>query len=108
MAFHFTNSRSPDNFYVYNFSTRKYQKLTEILQPEIDAEDLVDAKLVRFSSFDGLRIPALLYKPHRIEPGENAPAVVVVHGGPGTQSRIFYYPIVQFLVNQGYVVLDVN
>lgn len=108
MTFYVNGSRSPNNLYVYNFKTEQYQKLTESMNPEINAEDLVDAQIVRYKSFDGLEIPAILYKPHHIKPGERAPALVSVHGGPGGQALIGYDATIQYLVNHGYVVIDVN
>jgi dipeptidyl aminopeptidase/acylaminoacyl peptidase len=108
MTFYVDGSRSPDNLYIYNFETKKYRKLTDSMNPEINPEDLVDVELVSFKSFDGVEIPSLLYKPHHIRRGEKAPALVWVHGGPGGQSRIGYRATIQYLVNHGYVVLAVN
>jgi len=107
MAFYFNGSRSPNNLYLYNFSTGNYTKLTDTMNPEINPEDLVEAEVVRYPSFDGLEIPAIYYKPH-IKPGDKIPALVMVHGGPGGQARIGYNPVVQYLVNHGYAVIDVN
>lgn len=107
MAFYFNGSRSPNNLYVYNFSTSDYTKLTDTMNPEINPEDLVEAEVVRYPSFDGLEIPAIYYKPH-IKKGEKVPALVKVHGGPGGQARIGYDPAVQYLVNHGYAIIDVN
>jgi len=108
MAFYVNGSRSPDNLFVYNFNTKKYRQLTDTMNPEINADNLVDGQIVRYRSFDDLEIPAILYKPHDILPGRKAPALVVVHGGPGGQSRIGYSPRIQYLVNHGYVILQVN
>ena len=108
MAFYVNGSRSPNNLYVYDFDTKKYEKLTDSINPEIDKSDLVDGTVIRFKSFDGLEIPAIIYKPHDIKPGEKAPALVNVHGGPGGQARIGYRGTIQYLVNHGYVVLDIN
>lgn len=108
LTFYVNGSRSPNNLYVYNFKTKKHHKLTQSISPNIDTEDLVDANIVRYTSFDGLEIPALLYKPHNIKAGEKAPALVNVHGGPGGQARIGYRVLIQYLVNHGYVVIDVN
>jgi dipeptidyl aminopeptidase/acylaminoacyl peptidase len=107
MAFYFNGSRSPNNLHVYNFSTSDYTKLTDTMNPEINQDDLVEAEVVRYPSFDGLEIPAIYYKPH-VKPGEKVPALVMVHGGPGGQARIGYNPVVQYLVNHGYAVIDVN
>jgi len=108
MTFYVNGSRSPNNLYVYDFDAKKYQKLTDSINPEIDKSDLVDGTVIRFESFDGLEIPAILYKPHDIKPGEKVPALVNVHGGPGGQARIGYRGTIQYLVNHGYVVLDIN
>lgn len=108
MAFYFNGSRSPNNLFVYDFEEKEYKNLTDTMNPEINPLDLVDAEVVRYKSFDGLEIPAIYYKPHHIKPGEKAPALVKVHGGPGGQARIGYNPIAQYLVNHGYVVIDVN
>jgi len=108
MAFYFNGSRSPNDLYVYSFDTKKYTKLTDTMNPEIEPNDLVEARLVRYKSYDGLEIPAVFYKPHHIKPGEKAPALVNVHGGPGGQARIGYRATIQYLVNHGYVVIDVN
>lgn len=98
---------SPNNLFSYDLQTNKLTKLTETLSPSIDDGDLVEAKVVRYLSFDGLEIPAILYKPHLAE-GEKAPALVFVHGGPGGQSRLDYNLEFQYLVNQGYAILAVN
>lgn len=108
MAFYFNGSRSPNNLFVYDFEDGQYTQLTDTMNPEIDADDLVEAEVVRYKSFDGLEIPAIFYKSHNIKPGAKAPAVVTVHGGPGGQARIGYRAAFQFLVNHGYVLIDVN
>ncbi|MBI4428265.1 MAG: S9 family peptidase [Ignavibacteriales bacterium] len=108
MTFYLNGSRSPNNLYVYNFETRQYKPLTSTMNPEINQDDLVDAQVVRYKSFDGVEIPSIHYKPHHIKPGEKAPALVWVHGGPGGQTRTGYSPLIQYLVNHGYVVIGVN
>ncbi|MFQ5709449.1 MAG: alpha/beta fold hydrolase [bacterium] len=108
MTVYLNGSRSPNNLYVYDFESRHFKKLTETMTPEIDPSDLVEARVVRYPSFDARPIPAILYKPHQIKPGEKAPAVIWVHGGPGGQSRIGYNARFQYLANHGYVVLAVN
>jgi dipeptidyl aminopeptidase/acylaminoacyl peptidase len=108
LAFYVNGPRSPSDLYVYDFAANSHRKLAESLNQEIDPQDLVDAERVRYTSFDGLEIPALLYKPHGLGPGERMPAVVNVHGGPGGQARVNYSSSIQYLVNHGYVVIDVN
>jgi dipeptidyl aminopeptidase/acylaminoacyl peptidase len=101
-------SKSPSNLYVYNFETKELRKLTETLNPEINPNDLVTAEVVRFNSFDNLEIPAIFYKPLTATFRNKVPALVWVHGGPGGQSRIGYFSLIQYLVNHGYAILAVN
>ncbi len=108
MAFYHAGSRWPDNLYVYDFASGKANRLTSSLNPEVNAEDLVDGKVIRYKSFDGLEIPAILYQAHGASAATRAPAIVVVHGGPGGQARMPYSAYRQYLVNHGYVILDVN
>ena len=102
------SSKSPSDIYVYDFATGEYSRLTDNLNPQINPNDLVDAEVVRFKSFDGLEIPAIYYKPHTASPDNKVPAMVWVHGGPGGQSRQSYFALVQYMVNHGYAVLAVN
>ncbi len=107
MVFLLNRSTAPANLYVYDFNSNVLSCLTDTLNPEIDEHDLVDARVVHYSSFDGLDIPAIYYEPH-LEEGEKAPALIWVHGGPGGQSTVDFSPMIQYLVNHGYAVLAVN
>ena len=108
MTFYVNSSTSPSNLYLYNFESGEHKKLTNTISPDIDPAHLVEGQVVRFNSFDGMEIPALLYKPKGLEPGEKAPATLWIHGGPGGQSRLNYSAVIQYLANHGYVVLAVN
>ena len=101
-------SKSTNNIYVYNFETKALKQLTNTMSPELDANNLVSAKVIRYKSFDGLDIPAIYYKPLTATKENKVPALVWVHGGPGGQSRVGYFSLIQYLVNHGYAVLAVN
>ncbi|MEM8927201.1 MAG: alpha/beta fold hydrolase [Bacteroidota bacterium] len=108
MRFYLGGSHTPSNLYHMDLATNEYKKLTDVLNPEIQAQDLVHAEVIRYPSFDGVEIPAIYYKPHQASIENPAPALVWVHGGPGGQSRMNYNSIIQYLVNHGYAVLAVN
>ncbi len=108
IAFYQDGDRSPANLYVYELDAGKATRLTNALNPEIDPADLVESQVVRFKSFDGMVIPNILFQPHQATPENKAPAIVFVHGGPGGQAAKGYMPLVQYLVNHGYVVLGIN
>ncbi|MGE5845534.1 MAG: alpha/beta fold hydrolase [Ignavibacteria bacterium] len=102
------SSKATSNLYFYDFDSKKLKRLTNTLNPEINPEDLVSAEVIRFKSFDELEIPAIYYKPLNASPGNKVPALIWVHGGPGGQSRVGYFALIQCLVNHGYAVLAVN
>jgi dipeptidyl aminopeptidase/acylaminoacyl peptidase len=108
ISYKFGSDREPGNLYVYDLADKKLSQLTDTLNKEVNPKDLVKSQVVRFKSFDGLMVPNLLYQPHQATPQHPAPAMVLVHGGPGGQTRAVYSPLVQYLVNHGYVVLGVN
>jgi len=101
-------SNSPSNIHVIDLEQNESRQLTSALNPAIQQEHLVDSEVVRYKSFDGLEIPAILYKPHQASAANPVPALVWVHGGPGGQSRTGYNATVQHLVNHGYAVLAAN
>ena len=108
MAFFLEGDRAPANLYVHDFGTRKTTRLTDTLNPQIDPKDLVESEVVRFKSFDGLEIPAILFRPHQATAKRPLPAIVWAQGGPGGQTYRGYNAFMQYLVNQGYGVLGVN
>lgn len=99
---------SPSNIHVIDIEASSAVQLTSALNPEIDPAHLVVSEVVRYPSFDGLEIPSILYKPHGASAESPVPALVLVHGGPGGQTRTGYRALVQHLVNQGYAVLGAN
>jgi dipeptidyl aminopeptidase/acylaminoacyl peptidase len=102
------SSRSPQNLYVYNFEKKELKQVTQTLNKEVSVNDLVSAEVIRFPSFDGKEIPAILYKPLTASKNNKVPALLWIHGGPGGQSRIGFSNDIQYLVNHGYAVLAVN
>jgi len=107
LRFYASSPRTSADLYVYDLAGKQHTRLTRTMNPEIDPNDLAAIEVVRYKSFDGLRIPALLMKPW-LAPGAKAPGIVQVHGGPGGQTRIGYNPFYQYLVNHGYAILMVN
>ncbi|MFD2916212.1 S9 family peptidase [Psychroserpens luteus] len=108
MRMYVGGSNSPSDLYTYNFETNEQYKLTNVLNEEINADDLVTAKVIRFKSFDGTMIPAIYYLPKQASEENKVPAMVWVHGGPGGQTRQGFSSLIQYMVNHGYAVLAVN
>ena len=103
-----SSDQMPRNVHVVNLATSTQQQLTDALNEEVNSDDLVASEVIRYSSFDDLEIPGILYKPKSATAGSPVPALVWVHGGPGGQSRPGYNPMIQHLVNHGYAVFAAN
>ncbi len=93
LAFQLDADLGPNNLYVYAFGARAPVRLTDTMSKDIDPQDLVDAEVVRFKSFDGMEIPNIFYRPWQASPTAKVPALVWVHGGPGGQTRQQYSPL---------------
>ncbi len=105
---HVGGSNSPLDIYTYNMESKERYQLTNVLSKNIDIEDLVTAKVIRYKSFDGTEIPAIYYLPHQASKENKVPAILWIHGGPGGQSRQVFHSLIQYVVNHGYAVLAVN
>ena len=92
----------------YDLATDTYQTLLPAEYGTIDRSVFVEAKHVYYKTFDGKKVPALLYAPRDIAPGERLPAIVHVHGGPTGQWFRGFDPFAQFLADRGLVVIEPN
>jgi dipeptidyl aminopeptidase/acylaminoacyl peptidase len=108
IAFTVASDTSPADIFVADLRTGRARRLTHALNPAIDERRLVTATVARFPSYDGTQIPGILYRPREASAAHPVPAIVLVHGGPGGQSRRGYSAMVQHLVNNGYAVYAIN
>ena len=108
VAFYLNGDRQPNDLYVLEFGQPEPTRVTTSLSPKLDAADLVDSSVVRFKARDGMEIPNILWKPHQASATNKAPALLMVHGGPGGQTTRAYSYVAQYLANHGYVVLGIN
>lgn len=108
VALTLNGSTSPTDIYVARLADGQARRLTRALNPAIDQAQLVEARVARFRSYDGVDVPGILYRPREATASAPVPAIVLVHGGPGGQARRGYNAMVQHLVNHGYAVFDIN
>lgn len=99
---------SPGDLYMHEFGGEGFTRLTHSLNKEINEADLVAGEVIRYPSYDGLEIPAILYTPHEATEKNQVPALLWIHGGPGGQSRLGFSSLIQYFVNHGYAILAVN
>ncbi len=97
---------NPD-VWVWDVDAHMLQRATRSARGGLAPDALVAPSLVHFPTFDGRQIPAFLFLPRGAEP-KRLPTVLYVHGGPESQFRPMFHPIVQYFVNEGYAVLAPN
>lgn len=72
--------------------------------PALAANKLFLPERVSYKSFDGLEIPAFLFRPEK----PNGAAIVHPHGGPSLQKQLEWEVMVQYFVAKGYTWLQPN
>lgn len=97
--------RRPPEAWVVETATGKSRPVTDSRLGGLREDDLVDAELVTYTSFDGREIPAWLYRPNV---DGKVPVVLSIHGGPEAQERPVYQPLYQYLLSRGIGVLATN
>jgi len=95
---------------VYRVDTRSgaAAQVTQSDLAGLDPTRLVEPTVERVRSFDGLEVPVFLFRPRDLAPGERAPVVVWVHGGPEAQFTPYFSQVIQYLVGHGYIVAAPN
>jgi len=83
------------------------RRLTSVNDILLRSRQLIRPKKISWHSFDGLEIEGWLYLPP-LPPGERAPLVLDVHGGPTLAWAESYVHDFQVLAGMGYAVLAAN
>jgi dipeptidyl aminopeptidase/acylaminoacyl peptidase len=100
LAFSLSSATSAGD--VWSWDTRKAE-LTRWTHSELGGLDparLAEPELIRFTSFDGLSVPAFVYRPKAAAPGVRTPVIIDIHGGPESQSRPAWNPGAQYFADQ--------
>jgi dipeptidyl aminopeptidase/acylaminoacyl peptidase len=113
------HNRAEDRFLVRTFSDKtqgawhyydhRDRRLLHVadVSPWLPAEHLADVKPIVYQSRDGLLIHGYLTLPKGAAP-RNLPTVILPHGGPWARDSWGFSPVLQFLANRGYAVLQMN
>ena len=107
---HYHNGpNAPNDVWVYSLADGKSRQITHALVAGVRAEDMVEPFLVHYPSRDGKwTISALVYVPYNLPRQALSPAIVYVHGGPTAQTVNSFSRIIQYMANQGYIVIAPN
>ncbi|MCC5867298.1 MAG: S9 family peptidase [Gammaproteobacteria bacterium] len=97
---------SPSDVHVHDLGRRTLTRWTQSEVGGLDTAKFPAPELVSFASFDGLEVPAWVYRPRGEGPH---PVIVQIHGGPEAQSRPLFSPLFAYWVNElGAAVISPN
>ena len=100
---------APNDVWIHMLATGKSQQITHSLVGGVQAQDMVEPYLVHYPSRDGKwTISAFVYMPYNLPRQPISPAIVYVHGGPAAQTVNLFNRFVQYMANQGYIVIAPN
>ena len=114
MLYYHTGPTAPGDLWVYELgdgksADAKSHQLTHSLVGGVRSEDMVEPHLVHYPSKDGKwTISAFVYVPYNLPRNGEHPAIVYVHGGPTAQTMNTFNRFVQYMANQGYIVIAPN
>ena len=100
LAFTLSSAKSPSDVFSYNLKTRELERWTESESGGLNPETFVEPSLVKVRSFDGLEVSAFHYRPDAKKFPGKRPLLVVIHGGPESQSRPGFQARNNYYVNE--------
>ena len=111
LAFSLSSSSANSDVWVFEFEDRRslrgsLSRVTTSSTCGIPASTFVEPELVKTRSFDELEVPSFLYLPKSSAPP--FPLIVLLHGGPESQFRPGFSPLIQFFLRLGFGVLATN
>ena len=128
MLYYHTGPTAPGDLWVYSLADQEAKikstragapalhentgpshQITHSLVGGVRSADMVEPHLVHYPSKDGKwTISAFVYVPYNLPRNGEHPAIVYVHGGPTAQTMNTFNRFVQYMANQGYIVIAPN
>ncbi|RLA32703.1 MAG: S9 family peptidase [Gammaproteobacteria bacterium] len=103
-----TGPATPGDVFVWNIESDTTHQAVQSSLAGLDPESFKTPLSLRYPARDGIELQGLLYLPDPSQVSLLPPVVVSVHGGPTGQSRPVFKSQVQYLLNNGIAVFDVN
>ncbi len=109
LAFAVSSSKGPSQIHSLNPSSGAVEQWTQAHTPAgVDRSEAPAPEIVRWQSFDGLRISGILHRPAPRFTGKR-PVLVAIHGGPEVQAKLGFLGQSSYFVDElGVAVLQPN
>ena len=104
ITFEYESPLLPPDLHRIDLADKKVTQLTFSTPPALERNKKIMPEIVSYKSFDGLEIPAYLYRPEK----PNGAAILYPHGGPKDQYVFFWDEVAQYFTAKGYTYLAPN
>jgi len=104
LTFEYESPLLPPDLYQLDLPGKQVTQLTFSNPPAMQKNKMVMPEIVSYKSYDGLEIPAFLYRPEK----SNGAAILYPHGGPKDQYVFFWDDLAQYFTAKGYTYLAPN
>jgi dipeptidyl aminopeptidase/acylaminoacyl peptidase len=109
LLYYHSGASAPNDIHVLDLKSGKSTQLTSSLVAGLNPSSMVTPTLVHYPSKDGkFTLSAWAYIPNNIIHNGKYPAIVYIHGGPASQSMDGFNRFIQYMSNQGYLVIAPN
>ncbi len=111
LAFSLSSSTANPDIWAFEFAAGgsfqgNLSRLTTSSTCGVPESSFVEPELVKMRSFDEVEVPSYLYVPRA--GSRPFPLIVYLHGGPESQFRPGFSPLIQFFLKLGFAVLATN
>ncbi len=109
LAFSVSSSKGPSQIHSLNPSSGVVEQWTQARTPAgVDRSEAPAPEIVRWQSFDGLRISGILHRPAPRFTGKR-PVLVLIHGGPEGQAKLGFLGQSSYFVDElGVAIIQPN
>lgn len=98
LAIGLNTASSPADVWSWDIDAGGLTRWTASETGGLDPAAMVEPALVKFRSFDGLEVPAWVYRPRVAK--SRVPVIIDIHGGPEGQSRPGFNTRIQYWANE--------
>ncbi len=107
LLFTYDNPTRTSDIWEWDWQKQELKQKTFATYAGIDRNLFAEPKLIEYTSFDGLGIPAFMYLPPDYNGGP-IPFIVLVHGGPAEQFLPYFVRNFQYFILNGFGLLVPN
>lgn len=100
LGFSLAHAQSPSDAYSVDVKTGRLTRWTESETGGLPATAFREPELITVPSFDRLQVSALIYRPDPSRFPGKRPVVVIIHGGPESQSRPGFMARYNYFLNE--------